>query len=226
MQLEHLQHELDLANSQLDRNFERLEEAGCGAVELAEKLAIARDRIAILEDELALLTVEKRKSAESLHNGQDLNERLENSLEAVREQMSILKDDMAHERERLQDENRRLRVIISDVQSKSDDEIETLRVEIARAQREVEDQSSDYQERLQTLQGEKDAVDSVSPLLTCMLIDIRSFVPCESLFGRWKRTSTRPELLRLKLRSQKQSSMNKPQTCSACKALSAPCRGP
>lgn len=164
-QLEHLQRELDIANSQLDRNFGRLEEAGLSAVELAERLAAAHDRIAALEEELALLARESRDVVAEANAGHSRNERLESALEKVHEQMASLKDDMSREKERLQDDNRRLRVMLADVQSRADEEIEALGVEIANAQREFEDQCDDYQERLQAMRDEKDGVDAVSDIL-------------------------------------------------------------
>lgn len=157
-----MHHELDLANSQLDRNFARLEEAGFSAVELAEKLAAANTKIAVLEEELALLARERMTTSAEASAGQDRNERLENALETVREQMAVLKDDMSREKERLQDDNRRLRVMLADVQSKADEEIEALGMEIAQVQRESEDHVNEYRERLQTLRDERDSVDVVS----------------------------------------------------------------
>lgn len=160
-QLELLQQELDIANSQLDRNFGRLEEAGFSAVELAEKLAASNTRIATLEEELALLARENKISLAGAEADNERNERLESALETVREQMAILKDDMNREKERWQDDNRRLRVMLADVQSKADEEIEALGVEIAQAQRESDDQFTEYQERLQTMRAERDSVDAV-----------------------------------------------------------------
>ena len=52
-QVDHLQSELAAANEQLDGNFSRLETAGASAVELAERLAVAEDRVTELEKELA-----------------------------------------------------------------------------------------------------------------------------------------------------------------------------
>ena len=166
MQLEHLQHELDIANSQLDRNFGRLEEAGLSAVDLAEKLAAANTKIAVLQEELALLARESKSSTAAASAHHDRNERLENALETLREQMAILKDDMGRERERLQDDNRRLRVMLADLQSKAGEEREALRVEIAQAQREAEDQFTEYQERLQAMRDERDGIDAVSDTIT------------------------------------------------------------
>lgn len=160
-QLELLQQELDIANSQLDRNFGRLEEAGFSAVELAEKLAASNTRIAALEEELALLARENKISLAGADADNERNERLESALETVREQMAVLKDDMNREKERWQDDNRRLRVMLADVQSKADEEIEALGVEIAQAQRESDDQFTEYQERLQTMRAERDSVDAV-----------------------------------------------------------------
>lgn len=160
-QLELLQQELDIANSQLDCNFGRLEEAGFSAVELAEKLAASNTRIAALEEELALLARENKISLAGADADNERNERLESALETVREQMAVLKDDMNREKERWQDDNRRLRVMLADVQSKADEEIEALGVEIAQAQRESDDQFTEYQERLQTMRAERDSVDAV-----------------------------------------------------------------
>lgn len=53
--MEYLQQELKEANEQLDQNFSRLEAAGLGAVQLAEKLAAAEERIGELEDEVRTL---------------------------------------------------------------------------------------------------------------------------------------------------------------------------
>lgn len=69
VQIEHLQQELELANSQLDRNFGRLEEAGFGAVGLTEKLALANDKIAKLEAELRAFVRENKTYAASLDVG-------------------------------------------------------------------------------------------------------------------------------------------------------------
>lgn len=68
-QLEHLQQELDIANSQLDRNFGRLEDAGLGALQLVEKLALANDHIAQLEEQLRNLARDKKQSQASLDLG-------------------------------------------------------------------------------------------------------------------------------------------------------------
>lgn len=64
-QLDHLQQELDHANKQLDKNFGRLEATGLGAVQLAEKLAIATDRISQLEDEIQRLCQESQLSRQA-----------------------------------------------------------------------------------------------------------------------------------------------------------------
>lgn len=67
--MEHLQQELDIANTQLDRNFGRLEDAGLGALNLAEKLAIAKDRIAQLEEQLRAMARDNKQSLASLNIG-------------------------------------------------------------------------------------------------------------------------------------------------------------
>lgn len=49
-------------NSQLDKNFERLEAAGIGAVQLAEKLSKANQKIAELEETVLTLSRETQQS--------------------------------------------------------------------------------------------------------------------------------------------------------------------
>lgn len=61
-QLEQLQAELEIANGQLDTNFNRLETAGLSGIALAEKLAAAEDRISELEDEIRTLMSRNKAS--------------------------------------------------------------------------------------------------------------------------------------------------------------------
>lgn len=70
-QVEHLLQELDVANTQLDKNFDRLEDAGLGAVRLAELLAAANGKIAKFEEERTLLASVNKQSETSLHRGRD-----------------------------------------------------------------------------------------------------------------------------------------------------------
>jgi len=70
-QLEHLQQELEAANSQLDKNFNRIEAAGLDSVSLAEKLVRAQDRIAELEEHLRQLARDNKQSLVSLNLGQN-----------------------------------------------------------------------------------------------------------------------------------------------------------
>lgn len=60
-----------MANTQLDKNFDRLEEAGLGAVKLAELLAAANAKIAEFEDERAMLAGAYKQSEASLNRGRD-----------------------------------------------------------------------------------------------------------------------------------------------------------
>ena len=68
-QVEYLQSELQHANEELDHNFSRLEAAGLSAVNLAEKLATAEDRIGQLEDEIRAL-LQRNKASLVLVNAQ------------------------------------------------------------------------------------------------------------------------------------------------------------
>lgn len=60
--MEYLQDELMNANNQLDNNFSRLEDAGFGALALAEKLAKANERIAELEEQIQGLSQRNKAS--------------------------------------------------------------------------------------------------------------------------------------------------------------------
>lgn len=86
---------------------------------------------------------------------------MERSLEAVRAQMDELKSDMSAEKERLHDDNRRLRVMLSDLQIKCDEELESLSLEMVRMQREADDKATDSEEQLQALRSDKDGLEAV-----------------------------------------------------------------
>lgn len=92
------------------------------------------------------------------------NDHLESALEAVHEQMDALKGDMLSERERLQDENRRLRVVAADIRTKFDDELESVNIEMARIRREADEKLADAEDTLARLRNEKDTLESVSSL--------------------------------------------------------------
>jgi hypothetical protein len=62
-----LHEELDHVNRQLDDNFARLEAAGIGGIELAEKLAAAQSRISDLEDEIRALVHRNKASLALVH---------------------------------------------------------------------------------------------------------------------------------------------------------------
>lgn len=66
-QIEDLQGELQYVNQQLDDNFSRLEAAGLGGIELAEKLAVAHQRISDLEDEIRALLQRNKASLALVH---------------------------------------------------------------------------------------------------------------------------------------------------------------
>lgn len=70
-QLEQLQLELDAANTQLDKNFDRLEAAGLGAVRLAELLAVANGEIEELKEERIMQARMNKRSEESLEKGRN-----------------------------------------------------------------------------------------------------------------------------------------------------------
>lgn len=72
-QVEYLQKELDNVNGQLDGNFSRLEEAGLGAMALAEKLAAAQTRISELEDEIRALLQRNKASLALVHAQREEN---------------------------------------------------------------------------------------------------------------------------------------------------------
>ncbi|KAL1406075.1 hypothetical protein Q8F55_007758 [Vanrija albida] len=166
-QIDHLQQELDLANSQLDKNFGRLEEAGLGAVNLSEKLALANDKIAQLEAELRAVARESKKSAASLDMGRTTNERLEEALASVNQQMTLLKTDMRAEKDRLHDETKRLRALVSDVQAKSDHEIDSLGAQMVALQRELDDAVQDGETRVGRLRKERDDLQRVGTSQCC-----------------------------------------------------------
>jgi hypothetical protein len=54
-------------NQQLDDNFARLEAAGIGGIELAEKLAAAQQKISDLEDEIRALIHRNKASLALVH---------------------------------------------------------------------------------------------------------------------------------------------------------------
>ncbi|WOO83450.1 Pericentrin [Vanrija pseudolonga] len=156
VQIEHLQQELELANSQLDRNFGRLEEAGLGAVGLREKLALANDKIAKLEAELRAFARENKTYAASVDVGRTKNATLEEALASVNQQMTILKADMRAEKDRLQDETKRLRALVADIQAKSDHEIDGIGARMVTLQRELDDAVQDGETRVGRLRKERD----------------------------------------------------------------------
>lgn len=75
--------------------------------------------------------------------------------------MDELKSDMSAEKERLHDDNRRLRVMLSDLQIKCDEELESLSLEMVRMQREADDKATDSEEQLQALRSDKDGLEAV-----------------------------------------------------------------
>ena len=66
-QIDHLHGELNHVNQQLDDNFSRLEAAGMGGIELAEKLAAAQQKISDLEDEIRALLHRNTASLALVH---------------------------------------------------------------------------------------------------------------------------------------------------------------
>jgi hypothetical protein len=68
--------------------------------------------------------------------------RLKNSIEAVNQQMAILKSDMAAERERLAEDNRRLKRLVSETKTMCDQQIANVREEMEKfadeAEREIQ----------------------------------------------------------------------------------------
>ncbi|BEI83947.1 hypothetical protein CcaverHIS002_0405510 [Cutaneotrichosporon cavernicola] len=159
-ELEHLQVELDAANIQLDKNFDRLEEAGLGAVRLAQELAAAKAKLDEYKEEWTLQGRINREREESLDRGRNKNERLESALDEVHQRLSSLRDNMTAEKERLQEDNRRLRLQLSDMRIKYDDELERLSEETARVQDEAQDNLAQSTERFEQICKEKETLSS------------------------------------------------------------------
>ncbi len=68
-ELDHLQQEFDAAQSQLDKNFDALEEAGLVAVRLAQQLAAAKGEIDELKEERILQGRFNKQREETLEKG-------------------------------------------------------------------------------------------------------------------------------------------------------------
>lgn len=82
-------------------------------------------------------------------------------MDAVHEQMDILKADMNAEKDRLRDDNRRLRVLLNDLQIKCEEELEAVGVEMVRVQRDARDKQADSEEQLRLLRQDKDSLEAV-----------------------------------------------------------------
>ncbi|WVN87746.1 uncharacterized protein L203_102941 [Cryptococcus depauperatus CBS 7841] len=160
-QLGYLQEELQRANSQLDRNFNRLETAGLDAYQLAQKLQVAQERISELEDEMRVL-MQKNKSSVALADAQkkeqdrEAERRLQEALSDAHEQMEQLKADISDERERLQLNNSRLQNFIAEMRLKSDTEDENYRMELKRMAQASEKEALAFKTKNEKAEREKD----------------------------------------------------------------------
>ncbi|TYJ55290.1 hypothetical protein B9479_004010 [Cryptococcus floricola] len=160
-QVEYLQHELREANSQLDHNFSRLESAGFGAVELAEKLAAAEQRISELEDEIRALRQRNKASlavvgAQRDEQDREAESKLQKALAQVHLQMDKLKSDISAERSRVQGDNRRLQDLVSEMRLKSTAEVESFKSEMERMSEDSENDVRQAREEAFKLEREKD----------------------------------------------------------------------
>ncbi|KAL7421209.1 hypothetical protein Q5752_004094 [Cryptotrichosporon argae] len=162
VQVDHLQAELAHANAQLDQNFSRLEQAGIGAVEVAEKLAVAEDRIRQLEDELRALALKHREGLHTLSLTRRDAERahgIQAALDAVHAQMRTLRADMDAEKARLANELRRANEQVSELRLRSEKEVQVFRAEMERAEQAMEAKDKEVR-RLQAVQRDQDALGS------------------------------------------------------------------
>lgn len=89
------------------------------------------------------------------------NEQLEHALETVHERLASLRDNMTAEKERLQEDNRRLRLQLTDMRHKYDEELEFLSAETARIQEEAQDDIADAAQRLERIRNEKEDLATV-----------------------------------------------------------------
>ncbi|AFR95974.1 hypothetical protein C343_04085 [Cryptococcus neoformans C23] len=160
-QIEYLQHELKEANEQLDQNFNRLETAGLGAVQLAEKLAAAEERISELEDEVRTLGQRNKASlalvgAQREEQEQEAESRLKKALNEVHRQMDQLKSDIDAERARLQRDNGRLQDLVSEMRLKSNAEVESFKTEMERMAEGSEREVEQAREEVKRVEKERD----------------------------------------------------------------------
>lgn len=169
-QIDFLQHELTNANKQLDSNFDRLEAAGFGGLELAERLASAQDKIAELEDQIRALSQRNHAatalvSAQRTASDKDGEKKTQRALEAVNKEMDKLRADMGSERKRLSKDNERLRDLVEDVRSKAEAESARLVSEMERLARTSEKELRETERGLASVARERDAARKVSVLL-------------------------------------------------------------
>ncbi|WVQ75425.1 hypothetical protein IAR50_005049 [Cryptococcus sp. DSM 104548] len=184
-QMEYLQQELREANDQLDHNFSRLESAGLGAVELAEKLAAAEQRIGELEDEVRVLSQRNKASlaaavvgAQREERDREAESRLQKALAQVHLQMDQLKSDIAAERSRVQGDNRRLQDLVSEMRLKSTAEVESFKAEMERMAESLENDVRKAKEDALRVGQERDemkrelqSIKTQSSQLECQLSD-------------------------------------------------------
>ncbi|GMK59329.1 hypothetical protein CspeluHIS016_0703440 [Cutaneotrichosporon spelunceum] len=159
-ELEHLQIELDAANSQLDKNFDRLEEAGLGTVRLAQELAAAKAKLDEYREDRVLQGRMSHDREESLDRGGIKNERLEAALDEVHQRLSNLRDNLTAEKERLQEDNRRLRLQLSNMRIKYDEELERLSEEASRLHEEAQDDLAQSTQRYEQIRKERDMLST------------------------------------------------------------------
>lgn len=86
---------------------------------------------------------------------------MEDALASVNQQMTILKTDMRAEKDRLQDETKRLRALVTDIQAKSDHEIDGIGARMITLQRELDDAVQDGETRVGRLRKERDELQRV-----------------------------------------------------------------
>ncbi|EIW66869.1 hypothetical protein TREMEDRAFT_69871 [Tremella mesenterica DSM 1558] len=160
-QLEHLQTQLNDANEQLDQNFSRLEEAGIGAIGLAEELAAARDHIGQLEDEIRTL-LQRNKASLALVNAQreeisrESDVKLQKALGVVHDQLEHLKADETAERGRLHRENSQLQDLLRDLRMKSQKEATSFHSELQIIEAAAQAEITKVKKAMTTIVGQRD----------------------------------------------------------------------
>jgi len=170
---------LENANDQLDNNFSRLEAAGLSGYALAEKLAIAEDRINDLEDQirtamqrnkatLAVVTAQRdehglvsqfQTKADIVSRTSD--SKMKEALNIVHHQMDTLKTDMTAERSRLQRDNGRLNDLISELRLRSRAEAESFGKELERISEDMRAELQAAHEERQAAMKERDSLKRV-----------------------------------------------------------------